>query len=105
MRRLEIERSLAFAIEQLGALPRGEARVPCGALRPGELAVALVEGWRGEIVHVALTDASGAVRRHKIIDPSFHNWAALALAMPGNADLRLPALQQELQPLLRGHDL
>ena len=54
--------------------------MPCGALRPGELAVALVEGWRGEICHVAITDADGQVPRYKVVDPSFHNWTALALA-------------------------
>jgi Ni,Fe-hydrogenase III large subunit len=105
VRRLEIERSLEFAIEQLGALPRGEARVPCGALRPGELAVAMVEGWRGEIVHVVITDASGAVRRHKITDPSFHNWAALALAMPGNEISDFPLCNKSFNLSYAGHDL
>jgi Ni,Fe-hydrogenase III large subunit len=105
VRRLEIERSLAFAIEQLGALPRGEGRVPCGALRPGELAVAMVEGWRGEIVHVVITDASGTVRRHKITDPSFHNWAALALAMPGNEISDFPLCNKSFNLSYAGHDL
>jgi Ni,Fe-hydrogenase III large subunit len=105
VRRLEIERSLEFAIEQLGALPRGEACVPCGALRPGELAVAMVEGWRGEIVHVVITDASGGVRRHKITDPSFHNWAALALAMPGNEISDFPLCNKSFNLSYAGHDL
>jgi Ni,Fe-hydrogenase III large subunit len=105
VRRLEVERSLAFAIEQLGALPRGEARVPCGALRPGELAVAMVEGWRGEIVHVVITDRSGAVRRHKVTDPSFHNWAALALAMPGNEISDFPLCNKSFNLSYAGHDL
>jgi Ni,Fe-hydrogenase III large subunit len=105
VRRLEIERSMAFVIEQLGALPRGEARVPCGPLRAGELAVAMVEGWRGEIVHVAITDASGKVRRHKITDPSFHNWAALALAMPGNEISDFPLCNKSFNLSYAGHDL
>ena len=48
VRRLEIRRSLEFSIEQLGALPKGPVRVECGALLPNELAVAMVEGWRGK---------------------------------------------------------
>ena len=59
-----------------------------------------MEGWRGEVCHVALTDARGRFRTYKIVDPSFHNWTGLALAMRGQADLGLSALQQELQPLL-----
>ena len=43
--------------------------------------VSLVEGWRGEICHVAATDASGKFVRYKIVDPSFHNWTALAYSL------------------------
>jgi Ni,Fe-hydrogenase III large subunit len=105
VRRLEIERSLEFVIEQLGALPRGEARVPCGPLRPDELAVAMVEGWRGEIVHVVITDHDGNVRRHKVTDPSFHNWAALARAMPGNEISDFPLCNKSFNLSYAGHDL
>ncbi len=105
VRRFEIERSLEFAVEQLGALPRGEARVPCGTPRPEELAVAMVEGWRGEIVHVVISDASGRIRRHKITDPSFHNWAALAFAMPGNEISDFPLCNKSFNLSYAGHDL
>ena len=105
VRRLEIQRSLAFAIEQLGALPRGEPRVACGPLRPNEIAVAMVEGWRGEIVHVVITDGTGTIRRHKVTDPSFHNWDALALAMPGNEISDFPLCNKSFNLSYAGHDL
>ena len=105
VRRLEIRRSLEFTIEQLGALPRGPARVDCGPLRPNELAVALVEGWRGEIVHVVITDDAGRARRHKVTDPSFHNWPALALAMPGNEISDFPLCNKSFNLSYAGHDL
>jgi Ni,Fe-hydrogenase III large subunit len=105
IRRLEIQRSLEFTIEQLGALPKGPARVDCGALRPGELAVAMVEGWRGEIVHVVITDEQGRVRRHKVTDPSFHNWTALGLAMPGNEISDFPLCNKSFNLSYAGHDL
>ena len=82
VRWLEVRRSLEFTMEQLGSLPRGEVCTPMGSLRPNEIAVALQEGWRGEIAHVVMTDDRGAVRRHKVVDPSFHNWTALAVALP-----------------------
>jgi len=106
VRRLEVERSFEFVIEQLAALPRGEVRAHVAErLVPGELAVALVEGWRGEIVHVALTDGAGTVRRWKVKDPSFHNWSALAAALPGNAISDFPLCNKSFNLSYAGHDL
>jgi Ni,Fe-hydrogenase III large subunit len=105
VRRLEIQRSLDFVIEQLGALPRGAVRVECGALRANELAVAMTEGWRGEIAHVIVTDADGRVRRCKVTDPSFHNWPALALAMRGNQISDFPVCNKSFNLSYAGHDL
>jgi Ni,Fe-hydrogenase III large subunit/Ni,Fe-hydrogenase III component G len=105
VRRLEIQRSLDFAIQQLGALPRGAVRVPCGALRPNEIVVAMTEGWRGEIVHVVITDADGHIRRHKVTDPSFHNWTALPLALPGNQISDFPLCNKSFNLSYAGHDL
>ena len=101
----EIRRSLEFVLDQLTTLPRGEPRAACGALRPDELAVALEEGWRGEIAHVILTDARGGVRRHKVVDPSFHNWTALAEAMPGNQISDFPLCNKSFNLSYAGHDL
>ena len=105
VRRLEIQRSLEFTIEQLGALPKGPVRVDCGPLRPNELAVGMVEGWRGEIVHAVITDEAGRVRRHKVTDPSFHNWTALGLAMPGNDISDFPLCNKSFNLSYAGHDL
>jgi Ni,Fe-hydrogenase III large subunit len=105
VRRVEIQRSLDFLIEQLAALPRGVPRAECGPLRAGELAVALTEGWRGEIAHVVVTDPAGRVRRHKVVDPSFHNWPALALAMPGNQISDFPLCNKSFNLSYAGHDL
>jgi len=48
---------------------------------PDMLAVSLVEGWRGEICHIGVTDKTGRISAYKVKDPSFHNWMALALAV------------------------
>jgi len=101
----EVRRSLEFAIEQLGALPRGETRIPCGPLRPNELVVALQEGWRGELAHVVVTDDRGAIRRHKVVDASFHNWPALAASMPGNQISDFPLCNKSFNLSYAGHDL
>jgi Ni,Fe-hydrogenase III large subunit len=105
VRWLEVGRSLEFTMDQLASLPRGETIVRTGALRPNEIAVALQEGWRGEIAHVVITDERGAVRRHKVVDPSFHNWTALALALPGNQISDFPLCNKSFNLSYAGHDL
>jgi Ni,Fe-hydrogenase III large subunit len=105
VRWLEVQRSLAFVIDQVAALPRGGIRVECGPVRPGELVVSLEEGWRGEIAHVVITDDVGRVRRHKVVDPSFHNWSALAAAMPGNQISDFPLCNKSFNLSYAGHDL
>jgi len=81
VRWLEIRRSAAFVSEELSQLPAGPVRSACAAPAPAQLCVSLVEGWRGEICHVVRTDASGRIAGYKVVDPSFHNWIGLALAM------------------------
>jgi Ni,Fe-hydrogenase III large subunit len=105
VRWVEIRRSLEFLLEQLSVLPAGAPRVACGALQPRELVVAMEEGWRGEIVHVAVTDARGAIRRYKVTDPSFHNWTAVALALPGNQISDFPLCNKSFNLSYAGHDL
>jgi Ni,Fe-hydrogenase III large subunit len=105
VRWLEVQRSLEFVIDQLGALPRGGVQVECGALRPEEMVVSLEEGWRGEIAHIVITSDTGRVRRHKVVDPSFHNWSALAAAMPGNQISDFPLCNKSFNLSYAGHDL
>ncbi|HSB55408.1 MAG TPA: hypothetical protein VLD58_13690, partial [Gemmatimonadales bacterium] len=105
VRWLEVQRSLEFVVDQLGSLPRGAAQVECASLRPNELVVSLEEGWRGEIAHIVMTDDRGDVRRHKVVDPSFHNWSALAAAMPGNQISDFPLCNKSFNLSYAGHDL
>jgi Ni,Fe-hydrogenase III large subunit len=80
-------------------------RAAPGALAPGELVVALAEGWRGEIAHVAVTDDEGRVRRWKVTDPSFHDWSALAVAMAGTPISDFPLCNKSFNLSYAGHDL
>lgn len=105
VRWVEVQRSLDFVIEQLRSLPRGELRADCAALVPGELVVALEEGWRGEVAHVLMTDDRGHVRRHKVTDPSFRNWPAVSEALPGNQISDFPLCNKSFNLSYSGHDL
>ncbi|OHE75972.1 MAG: hydrogenase [Verrucomicrobia bacterium GWF2_62_7] len=105
VRWLEIQRSGDFLREQLDAVPEGETMSSLPALAPNSLAVALVEGWRGEVCHVALTGADGRLRRYKITDPSFHNWTGLALALRGQAISDFPLCNKSFNLSYCGFDL
>jgi Ni,Fe-hydrogenase III large subunit len=105
VRWLEIQRSGEFIRQQLEVLTDGPARVPVGPLRPDALVVSMVEGWRGEICHVALTDGEGRFERYKIIDPSFHNWMGLALALRDQQISDFPLCNKSFNLSYCGHDL
>ena len=105
VRWLECQRSVAFVRERLESLPGGAVRAEAGALAPASLAATLVEGWRGELCHVALTDAEGRFERYKIVDPSFHNWSALAWALRGAEISDFPLCNKSFNLSYCGHDL
>jgi Ni,Fe-hydrogenase III large subunit len=105
VRWLEIQRSVAFIKDQLQGFPEGPIRVPVAPLKADHLAIAFVEGWRGEICHVALTDAEGRFARYKIVDPSFHNWMGLALALRGQQISDFPLCNKSFNLSYCGHDL
>jgi Ni,Fe-hydrogenase III large subunit len=105
VRWVEVQRSLDFVAEQVTSLPKGDLRSACERLAPGELVVALEEGWRGEVAHVVLTDEAGGIRRHKVTDPSFHNWPAVAMAMHRNQISDFPICNKSFNLSYAGHDL
>jgi len=105
IRWLEIQRSIAFIREQLKMPAGGETQGKIGPLEPNAMTVALVEGWRGETCHVALTDSEGQFEHYKIVDPSFHNWFGLAMAMRGQQISDFPLCNKSFNLSYCGHDL
>lgn len=105
VRALEVQQSIEFIRQHIKALPRGEVRAPLKALAPSSIAVSLAEGWRGEICHVAVTDAEGRFARYKMTDPSFHNWFGLALALRDEQISDFPLCNKSFNLSYCGHDL
>lgn len=105
MRWLDIQQSVGFIRDQLKALPSGASRMPVKAIAPDSFAVALNEGWRGEVCHVALTDAQGRFARYKVVDPSFHNWPGLAYALRNQEISDFPICNKSFNLSYCGHDL
>jgi Ni,Fe-hydrogenase III large subunit len=71
----------------------------------GSALASLVEAWRGEVCHVALTDAQGRFEKYKVVDPSFHNWPGLAMAMRGQQISDFPLCNKSFNLSYCGHDL
>jgi len=105
MRHREIEVSIDLVRRLLTSLPEGEPETPLTPLRPNTLCLAMVEGWRGEVVHVAITGKDRRFRRYKVVDPSFHNWVGLAVAMRGTQISDFPLCNKSFNLSYCGHDL
>ena len=106
VRMLEYRRSARFILDTLRSLPAGESEEkPQAPLSGSILAVSLVEGWRGEICHCAITDPDGKFLRYKITDPSFHNWFGLTLALRGQQISDFPLCNKSFNLSYCGFDL
>ncbi len=105
VRGLEVKRSIEFIAATLRTLPAGAIANPPKRPRGGHIAVSLVEGWRGEICHVAITDDLGRFVAYKIVDPSFHNWTGLAMALRDQQISDFPLCNKSFNLSYCGHDL
>jgi Ni,Fe-hydrogenase III large subunit len=106
----ELDDSAASVEADLHRLADGSGEEACRVPMPdvlpgGRLAVALVEGWRGEICHVGVTDENGGWKAYKIVDPSFHNWTGLAMALRGEQISDFPLCNKSFNLSYCGHDL
>ena len=73
--------------------------------KPDSFVISITEGWRGEVVHIALTDSQGNLSRYKIKDPSFNNWFALAMAVRNNGISDFPLCNKSFNLSYCGNDL
>ncbi len=100
-------------IEAVGVIDKLLTQLELGAdkvvvpdeLQPETICLALEESWRGEVCHIGVTDEYGKIKRYKIIDPSFHNWAGLALAMRGEQISDFPICNKSFSLSYCGFDL
>ena len=101
----EIRRSLAFIDAQLAAVSPAPLTQKLGPGKPQHLVITLIEGWRGEILHAALSDQTGDLCHYEIVDPSFHNWPGLALALRDQEISDFPLCNKSFNLSYAGHDL
>jgi Ni,Fe-hydrogenase III large subunit len=105
MRSLEVEQSIEFILEQLDNLPAPKPKDREKNLRANAIVASLIEGHRGEIAHVLLTDVSGNLSRVKLKDPSFHNWQGLSIAVRESGISDFPLCNKSFDLSYAGHDL
>jgi len=107
-RKMEVEQSVDIIFRTLDMLDKGNTYDKPSYdlnLQPLALSVSLVEGWRGEICHAAITDRQGNIENYKVTDPSRHNWLTLALAVRGQEISDFPLCNKSFNLSYCGHDL
>jgi len=106
IRRDEIKQSMGYIRTMVENVP-DFSKLAKPELKPmsDAFALSLVEGWRGEICHCAITDSKGEIALYKIKDPSFHNWLALAQSVRNNEISDFPICNKSFNLSYCGHDL
>jgi Ni,Fe-hydrogenase III large subunit len=101
----EIEQSLSLIAQLLDNLPQGAVRIDLPvASRPCE-GMALVEGFRGDILIWLRLDADNRVARCHLRDPSWFQWPLLEAAIEDNIVADFPLCNKSFNCSYSGHDL
>jgi Ni,Fe-hydrogenase III large subunit len=101
----EVEQSLALIEQILERLPPGP--VSASLNRPGQPreGVALVEGFRGDVLVWLRLAADGTVARCHPRDPSWFQWPLLEAAIENNIVADFPLCNKSFNCSYSGHDL
>ncbi len=99
----EIEQSLALVDQILEGMPGGaiHADLPVGA---GE-GMALVEGFRGDVLIWLRLSDDGTLARCRLRDPSWFQWPLLEAVIDGNIVADFPLCNKSFNCSYSGHDL
>jgi Ni,Fe-hydrogenase III large subunit len=68
-------------------------------------AAAVVEAFRGELIHLLLTDSTGNIARYAIKDPSLNNWTGVSIAVRNNLIGDFPLVNKSNSLSYSGNDL
>jgi Ni,Fe-hydrogenase III large subunit len=100
----EVTESLSLIEKLLDRLPDGPiaAPLPAGGSSEG---VALVEGFRGDILVWVRLGADGKVARCHLRDPSWFQWPLLEAVIEGNIVADFPLCNKSFNCSYSGHDL
>ncbi len=106
IRKEEIKQSIGYIKSLIQNIPDFTPQIESNKqLKTEVFALSLVEGWRGEICHCAITNSKGELALYKVKDPSFHNWMALAQSVRNNEISDFPVCNKSFNLSYCGHDL
>jgi Ni,Fe-hydrogenase III large subunit len=100
----EVEQSLKLIAQILDRLPGGPVRAALESAAAGE-GVAVVEGFRGDILVWLRLAADGLVERCHLRDPSWFQWPLLEAAIEGNIVADFPLCNKSFNCSYSGVDL
>ncbi|HEY0331633.1 MAG TPA: hydrogenase expression protein HypE, partial [Rhodopseudomonas sp.] len=101
----EIEQSLALVTQLLDRMPEGSIRADLPAAGKACEGMALVEGFRGDILVWLSLNPDGTVARCHLRDPSWFQWPLLEAAIEGNIVADFPLCNKSFNCSYSGHDL
>ncbi len=105
VRAAEVQCSLDLVAARLD-VREGPACVALPEYLPAHrIGIGLVEAWRGELLHLIVTGASGEIVRYAVKDPSFNNWTGLAIAARGELVFDFPLCNKSFGLSYSGNDL
>jgi Ni,Fe-hydrogenase III large subunit len=100
----ELEQSLSLIDQILDRLPKGPLRAKVEQLREPREGMAIVEGFRGDVlVWIRLQD--GRVERCRLRDPSWFQWPLLEAVIENNIVADFPLCNKSFNCSYSGQDL
>ncbi|MEN3976369.1 nickel-dependent hydrogenase large subunit [Emcibacter sp. SYSU 3D8] len=99
----EVEQSLALIDQILAAMPAGD--ICTGLPAGGGEGMALVEGFRGDVLVSLRLGESGKIERCRMRDPSWFQWPLLEAVIEGNIVADFPLCNKSFNCSYAGHDL
>jgi len=101
----EVEQSLGLIDQIMAEMPPGEISVAVAQAKETREGMALVEGFRGDILCWLRLDPTGIIERCHLRDPSWFQWPVLEAAIEGNIVADFPLCNKSFNCSYSGHDL
>jgi len=100
----EVEQTLSLIDQILKRLPKGPLGTHAGLFREPREGMAIVEGFRGDVL-VWLRVRDGRIERCHLRDPSWFQWPLLEAVIEGNIVADFPLCNKSFNCSYSGHDL
>ena len=101
----EVEQSLTLVEQILNRLPAGPVYADLNPLEQAGEGMALIEGFRGDVLVWLRLNADGTVARCHPRDPSWFQWPLLEAAIENNIVADFPLCNKSFNCSYSGHDL